>query len=359
MIYIVSIIIVLLGLFVYTFYCGGVKRNLREIFYGKYYAEDGVLDPRDKPNTAESFKKCVQAGVGIKTSIYLSKDKKLVLSSYNDLSKEYGLDKKITESDYSELGDLHLLTLPDLIEIAGGTTPVLAELKVCPDNEVLCRLTADAILASGKLNVGVVSFHPGMMAWFKHTEKSIFRGLISAPAKDFTRLPKAQAFMTGNLFNNSVCKPNVILYRNKPESFFVRFAYSLGVMTGTWTITDRAEGEKLQEKKDIIICRGYMPKEPVFKDLPEIQKTKFEIENEEKMKKKLEYQLAKEKIKEEVRAEKAEKKREKAAESGKPLPDSKAAYFYDEEEFGTPDFNYDENNESNSSDPTEEPTENK
>ena len=103
----------------------------------------------------------MQAGVGIKTSIYLSKDKKLVLSSYNDLSKEYGLDKKITESDYSELGDLHLLTLPDLIEIAGGTTPVLAELKVCPDNEVLCRLTADAILASGKLNVGVVSFHPG------------------------------------------------------------------------------------------------------------------------------------------------------------------------------------------------------
>ena len=66
-----------------------------------------------------------------------------------------------------------------------------------------------------------------------------------------------------------------------------------------------------------------------------------------------------EKIKEEVRAEKAEKKREKAAESGKPIPDSKAAYFYDEEEFGTPDFNYDENNESNSSDPTEEPTENK
>ena len=165
--------------------------------------------------------------------------------------------------------------------------------------------------------------------------------------------------MTGNLFNNSVCKPNVILYRNKPESFFVRFAYSLGVMNGTWTITDRAEGEKLQEKKDIIICRGYMPKEPVFKDLPEIQKTKFEIENEEKMQKKLEYQLAKEKIKEEVRAEKAEKKREKAAESGKPIPDSKAAYFYDEEEFGTPDFNYDENNESNSSDPTEEPTENK
>ena len=154
---------------------------------------------------------------------------------------------------------------------------------------------------------------------------------VAAPAQDFTRLPKTQAFMTGNLFNNSVCKPNVILYRNKPESFFVRFAYSLGVMNGTWTITHRAEGEKLQEKKDIIICRGYMPKEPVFKNLPEIQKTKFEIENEEKMQKKLEYQLAKEKIKEEVRAEKSEKKREKAAESGKPIPDSKAAYFYDEE----------------------------
>lgn len=98
-------------------------------------------------------------------------------------------------------------------------------------------------------------------------------------------------------------------------------------MAGTWTITDRAEGEKLQEKKDIIICRGYMPKEPVFKDLPEIQKTKFEIENEEKMQKKLEYQLAKEKIKEEVRAEKAEKKREKSRRKRKAYPGQQSRIF--------------------------------
>ena len=117
------------------------------------------------------------------------------------------------------------------------------------------------------------------------------------------------------------------LYRNKPESFFVRFTYSLGVMTGAWTITDRAEGGSLQEKKDIIICRGYIPKEPVFKDLPEIQKTKFEIENEEKMQKELEYQLAKEKNKRRRFEPKRRKRRRKSRRKRKAYPGQQSRIF--------------------------------
>lgn len=275
-------IIILVFLIANMFSGGGSARTQREIFYGTYYAEDAVTCPEDVPNSRESIEKCINAGMGIKTSVHATKDRRAVVSTYDDLSKEYGVDKKISQCDLEELEALGIMALPQLVELVDGQVPLILELKSGENNEKLCRYTADIIISSGHKNIGVTSFHTGMISWFKEKEKKIFRGLTSAPAKDFKFLSKVDRFMTGNLMSNSVCRPQFVLYRNKPQSIFVKFAFAIGLVKGIWTITDENEGKRLEEEKDMIVCRGFMPEHPHYKDLPRRVKTQAEIDAEKK-----------------------------------------------------------------------------
>ncbi len=261
---------------------GGSARILRKQFYGNYYAEDAVTDRNDKPNSKEAIEKCINAGLGIKTTVHSSKDKRAFVSTYDDLSREYGIDKKISESDSEELESLGIMPVAQLIEIIDGRVPVVIQLTPGENNEALCRYVADAINACPHTNIGVTSFHTGMISWFKQKEKKIFRGLTSAPAKDFVALPAMERFLTGNLVYNSISRPQFVLYRNKPMSILVKFAFAIGLIRGIWTITDKAEGEKLEAKKDMIVIRGFMPERPHYNDLPEREITQMEKDADKK-----------------------------------------------------------------------------
>lgn len=275
---------------------GGSARTLRELFYGNYYAEDGIIDNDDKPNSKEAFQKCIDNNIGIKTEVILTKDRKLAVSTFEDLSKEYGAEGKVSEKTEEELKECGVMMLNELLEIVDGQVPVILELKVGDDNEILCRRVADSINAYHHRNVAVASYHTGMIGWFKRKEKAIFRGAISAPAKDFKALPKLDRFLTGNLANNSISRPQFVLYRNKPLPALVKFAFGLGTVRGIWTLRNPEEAKALEKDKEIIICRGFLPEEPHYKDIPVREKSQIEIDAEkkeaarkERIQKKMEY----------------------------------------------------------------------
>ena len=254
--------------FLSAFTGGKSWRETRELFYGKYYAEDGLINDTDKPNTREAFQHCIDNGIGIKTEVYITNDNRLAISKFDDLSKEYGVDKKITETDMDELAQLGIMTISELIDMVDNKLPVILELKSGTKNEIMCRNTADIIKASKKNNIAVASFNGGLLSWFKEREKNIFRGIVSAPAKDFVGLSPLQAWVTGNLANNINCRPNFMLYRNKPMSIFVKFAATSGVLKGVWTIDTQEEATRLEEEKELIVVRGFMPDKVHFKDMP-------------------------------------------------------------------------------------------
>ncbi len=267
-----------------SMFTGGKSwREIREIFYGNYYAEDALINQTDKPNSPQAVQNCVDNGIGIKTEVMLTNDRRVVVSAYNDLSKEYGVDKKVSETDMEELESLGIMSLTQLIEMVGNKVPLILELKVCADNEALCRGTADAITASELKNIAICSFHSGIVTWFRDNKKDVFRGIVSAPAKEFKSLSKFNRWMAGNLGNNGACRPNFTLYRNRPHSIFVKFALMSGVLNGVWTIDNAEEGKtKEAEGKEMIVVRGYMPETVHFKDLPVAEKTPQQIEAEKK-----------------------------------------------------------------------------
>lgn len=269
--------------FLLMFTGGKSWRDIREVFYGNYYAEDALINETDTPNTPQAVQNCIDNNIGIKTEVYLTKDRRAVISTYNDLSKEHGIDKKISESTLEELEAAGILTLTQLIEMVGDKVPLILELKVSDDNEALCQMVGDSIKASELKNIAVCSFHPGIVTWFRDNAKNVFRGIVSAPAKEFKSLSKLNRWMAGNLGNNGACRPNFTLYRNRPHSIFVKWALMSGVLNGVWTIETAEEGKKKEaEGKEMIVVRGFMPETVHFKDLPKVEKTPQQLEAERK-----------------------------------------------------------------------------
>ena len=175
------------------------------------------------------------------------------------------------------------MTLTQLIEMVGDKVPLILELKVSDDNEALCQMVGDSIKASELKNIAVCSFHPGIVTWFRDNAKNVFRGIVSAPAKEFKSLSKLNRWMAGNLGNNGACRPNFTLYRNRPHSIFVKWALMSGVLNGVWTIETAEEGKKKEaEGKEMIVVRGFMPETVHFKDLPKVEKTPQQLEAERK-----------------------------------------------------------------------------
>ena len=300
-----TLIIAVVIFIVNMFSGGGSPRTLREIFYGVYYAEDAVMSDEDEPNSVRSVEKCIRAGVGIKTEAYISKDSKIMISA----SAKAGPDELVIgETDSRVLSELGLMNITEFIEKVDGRVPVIIELKTGANNEVMCRRTADAILASGHKNIAVASFRPGIISWFKGKAKPIFRGLIAAPSKDFVSLSAYDRFMTANLANNSVARPQFVLYRNKKETFLAKFAMSLGLIKGVWTIKSEAEGKEYEQTKDMIVFRGFTPRQGQFKILPAREQTKMEIEAEKKERARLERRRLRRQYKAERQAEKERKK---------------------------------------------------
>ena len=268
--------------FALMFTGGKSWREVREMFYGNYFAEDAVINDTDKPNSIQAVENCIENNIGIKTEVRLTADKRTVVCATDDLSAEYGTDKKLSQSNLEELEESGIMTLTEFLNLVDGRVPVILELKASKDNEAMCRNTSDAIKATEKKNIAVCSLNPAVVGWFRDYNKDVFRGIVSAPAKEFKGTSKLQSWIAGNLGNNGVCRPNFTLYRKGPQSIFVKLAVASGVFNGVWTVEDKNEATALEATRDMIVIRGFVPEKIHYKDMPVVEKTPQQLEAEKK-----------------------------------------------------------------------------
>lgn len=303
-----------LALFIVNFFSGGnTARTIKNLFYGWYYAEDRALAGNETAVTPKEIENCVERNVGIKITVWSSLDDRPMISQRNTVPNT---GMVISETDSDDLIKAGVYTLTDIMQAVDGKVPLIVEMKSGRTNEVICRRVADAVLSYGHDNIAVASFHPGMMSWFKEKQKKIFRGIISAPTKDFigSDMSWFTKFMAGNLMNNFVCRPHFCLYRDKPQSILVKFSFKLGLIQGIWTITDKERAKSLEETKDMIIFKGFVPDTPNYKFIPEREKTQMEIDMDRKEEEKAERRAIKRQYKAERAREKRAAKREREKE---------------------------------------------
>ncbi len=323
MAYLIVFLLFIAILIYFTFMSGGAKKEYRECFYGYYFAEDGVTSPDDVPNSINAFKNCIDNGVGIKTSVIMSADQQIFIAHKYDLKEEFGVDRDASACTAQELIGMGLIPVARLLELTGNKVPVILEIQIAQDYRAMCRNLSEVIKLTGRKNIAIACFSPGVVAWFKHTEKGIMRAIISAPAQDFKSLSKAEAFMTGNLAYNAICRPQIILYRDKPESKIVKFVNNIGGISGVWTITTPEVGKEKEAVKDVIICREFMPENPHFKFIEEREISQAEKAEDERLERKRQRREAREQRREEREIEK----------TGVTARAKKSVYFFDDEEF--------------------------
>ncbi len=268
-----AIILICVTFMFFTFLPGNTAQKLKDEFYGFYFADNATLSNDDTENSKESIQKCLDMGIGLKIPVRLTKDAKVIIFNDENLLKRFNVDKTVSDMTLLELQEFNLLSLEELLDLVKGQSPLLLDLRSGHNNERLCNLVAEAISNYEYINIGVVSFHSGMLAWFKRFAKNMYRGIISAPSKAFIHLSAFDKFTAGNLMNNSICRPHFVLYRNGPESHLVKYAYMLGIIRGVFSVDSEEEAQKLMNTKDMIVISSFTPsvaryKEPIITQEP-------------------------------------------------------------------------------------------
>lgn len=171
-------------------------------------------------NSLAGFKAAVNAGYGIEWDVQLTKDKKVVIHHDRSLKRVCGADVSIGDLTYQELLAYHLHNteervplFTEALEVVGGKTPLIIELKGYDDVDTLCSLTWD-ILKDYEGPYCIESFNPKIVAWFKKHQPQVIRGQLMGhyTKKNIESHSAVQAFFLRNLWTNVWTRPHFEAY---------------------------------------------------------------------------------------------------------------------------------------------------
>ena len=245
---------------------GKASKAQKAPFMGRNIAHRG-LHTRDKSvpeNSLSAFRSAVENGYGVELDVQLSKDGQVVVFHDDTLSRVCGVDARVDELTLDELRELRLCgtdeTIPlfsEVLDIIGGRTPIICELKTGRNNRQLCKKTCSLIKAYGG-TVCIESFDPTIVAWFRRHAPELLRGQLASPAAEYTKdgRPAWQGFVLSHTLLNFLARPQFIAYKIGKRPALVRLSEKLGAMVVGWT----SHASENEEGRDTVIFEFYHPR---------------------------------------------------------------------------------------------------
>lgn len=244
---------------------GKAREEQLSPFRGRYIAHRGLYNnEEDKPeNSLAAFRAAAECGYGVELDVRLSLDGAVVISHDNNLARMTGKSVTVDGLDLARLRELSLLGTEERIplfaqalDILGPAgVPVVVELKSCPRWKELCRKTL-AILDTRDLTVGVESFDPRIVAWFKRNAPDLLRGMLTSQPEDLVETSgPVRAFLSSRMLYNWYCRPQFVAHRVGRRSVSALLTQALGVFRITWTAHDRCE----ERSSDAVIFESFLP----------------------------------------------------------------------------------------------------
>ena len=135
-------------------------------------------------NSLTAFAACLEMGAGVECDVRLTADNRIVVFHDSETTRLTGVSRCVETSTLADLRALPFAnqpipTLPELLALVDGATPILIEAKCDGRRADWCR-ALDAALSDYLGRVGVMSFDPALMLWIRHKLPSIRRGLVIA-----------------------------------------------------------------------------------------------------------------------------------------------------------------------------------
>jgi glycerophosphoryl diester phosphodiesterase len=223
------------------------------------FAHRGLHGDGRVENSRAAFNAAITAGYGIECDVQVSGDGEAFVFHDADLDRLTAETGPVAARSALALDSILLSgtdeTIPTLYQLLArtlGRVPILIELKIpARDYRPLCRAVVRE-LDGYRGPVAVMSFHPGVVRWFRLHAPDIVRGLVvteedrSGLRHDLSR---ALAFRRG--------RPDFLAYdiRSLPSPFAAR-ARAQGLPVLTWTVRDAAAERIAFAHADEVIFEG-------------------------------------------------------------------------------------------------------
>ncbi|MCI2046445.1 MAG: glycerophosphodiester phosphodiesterase [Faecalibacterium sp.] len=228
---------------------GNPKRALLD---GHRYAHRGYHAEPDAPeNSREAFRRAVARGFGAELDVHLLKDGTLAVMHDSELQRMTGRPGVVEDLTAADLANYTLgksretiPTFADVLDIFGGKTPLIIEVKTYRKNAAaLCKATC-AMLDSYPGLYCIESFDPRAVQWLRKNRPDIVRGQLSNNfMKNRCGLSRPLAFMATYLLANLFTRPDFIAYKFEDrKNFSNRICLKLWHTAGaSWTLRTKAD----------------------------------------------------------------------------------------------------------------------
>lgn len=229
--------------------------------FGKYIAHRGLHDSKVPENSLIAFKSAIYYGLAVELDVRLTKDCKLVVFHDKDLVRMCGIEGKISDYTYEQLGAFTLKDsnekiplLTDVLKCIDGKVPVLIEIKN-GEPPVTTEKRLNALLKKYRGNYAVQSFDPFSILWFRIFAPHVVRGqLISRNKKRFDFEYIVRMICSNPLVWKLISKPDFISADLRSASQTQKQqAYDVGADYIIWTVRTKKQLKAANYLTDTVI----------------------------------------------------------------------------------------------------------
>lgn len=271
MFFLVLAIIIVVLLIVYIFLALPSFRSSKLLnrMSKKHYAHRGLHDKSIgvPENSMAAFKRALDNGFGFELDVRLTKDGKLVVIHDNNTKRVAGVEKLVSECNYSELQRLSLggtgekiPLFSDVLSLVKGREALIVEIKTNKDCDLVCSAAAK-LLDNYRGDFVVESFDPTAVRWFKKNRPNYIRGQL---VTRFSRDGKKKFFSDiaeSLLLFNVLGRPDFIsvnhMDANVPGVWLNRVLF--GAKEFRWTVKSVKEHRAGVDKKASSIFEDFIP----------------------------------------------------------------------------------------------------
>ena len=237
---------------------------------GWNYAHRGLHGNGVPENSLAAFRAAVDHGYGAELDVHLLKDGGLAVIHDSKLQRTTGLEGRVEDLTTARLKSCRLEgtdeTIPtfrEVLEVFGGRTPLIIELKPEGGNHAaLCEAACAAM--EGYEGVWCMeSFDPRCVYWLRKHRPDIIRGQLAENSFRYpkSKLPWVLKLVLSFHLENFLCRPDFIAYdfptRKVLSNTICRRLW--GIQGVTWTLRSPEDHKIAVQEGWIPIFENYLP----------------------------------------------------------------------------------------------------
>jgi glycerophosphoryl diester phosphodiesterase len=227
------------------------------------------LAPGVIENTASAFSAAIAGGYGIEVDVQISADGEAMVhhdAALGRLTEGTGRLAELTAAQiravpFKASGD-RIMTLGELCELVGGSTPLLVEIKGDFDGNTALARRACALLRAYRGPVAVMSFDPGVIEAIRELAPVLVRGIVAErhyAGADWAPLRAAEKRSLTYFLHAHRTRPHFIAYavHDLPAlaPWVARKVFGLPLLT--WTVRNEADRARARRYADQMIFEGF------------------------------------------------------------------------------------------------------